>query len=199
MRSVKRRIINALTAVSLVLFLGDAFLEWRSSIIRDEVTFSGQSRFVIAIDQGLIELTCSTCSVGTIVPIGTTAIGLTPGATTVYSNSLEIHWRSRRPGVDGRMTLHHPGFCDSTFYSYGTSVRGSDDEDCWPTPLVHQVSAMTVPNSVLLICFAVMPAAWAWSAWRRYQKVSVCPSCGHYFRGTAARCPACGAAVGAGA
>ena len=190
---MKRRLLNVLTAVSLLLCVAVIALWVRSywcfdQLARQRLDATGRLRGVqansyrgaLAIHSLLLDRTF-------------------PGAERWVDG---FHYSRLRGGpgwgaYDPTTTKVHAGFGSGEFrYRIGTGPPGSAGAQIiWGTARVW-----VVPYYALALATAAPPAAGAWRLWKRHRAhpPGSCRACGYDLRATPGRCPECGTITAAG-
>jgi hypothetical protein len=165
MQAVKRYAFNLLSAISLLLFFVSVYLLARSWIVRDEISIGRHNIWVVAVDSGRFELASASCSIG--IPTSTGfALSLTKGAATAYSPTLQFRYKATAAGTDQFWEPNRFGTDDRELYYYG-KMDASGTHNLGPSPLVLDVTSVTLPLPGLTFLFAVAPLVWRSKARRR--------------------------------
>jgi hypothetical protein len=186
-RRLPRILLNAATALSLVLFVATVVLWLRSY---------GGSDFIQRQTPGAVtEHSVSHRTIGMQWTLG--QIRLTRGEHTAYLPPAYVPtaqptapwWSWGRLGeghlgwqrAGGPSFWNRLGFCS---YSFGSGASFYDASE----------EGITVPAWLLPLAFFIPPLTWSRRAWRgrRRRRAGECLNCGYDLRATPERCPECG-------
>jgi hypothetical protein len=182
---VKRRLLNVLTALSLLLCV-TVCAAWALSYWYYQGVRYGKGRFAVRVDsqQGLFRIDSTAQWPGLSFGLAGDHKGLTSADRERGSDYFlrECGSRVGHFGV-GRWIVPVANF-----------TRGGPET-------LTPYTVLVAPHWSLALASAVMPAVWLFR-WRRHRerpKAGVCRSCGYDLRATPERCPECGRdATGAG-
>ena len=198
---MKRRLLNLLTALSLLLCVATALLWVRSQYCRDNVWWcaadGGRLWWLESVD-GLVALRTAggwpaPTARHTAIPAGEdfgplVLAGDRPGLMIRGGGASVSEWHSRRTGLrvrSGRALVLQPA----------PDGRGTFPSKR-PTPYFEVVA----PHWMLAALAAVAPGAWLAAGLPsllrgRRRRLGLCPDCGYDLRATPGRCPECGHVV----
>ena len=165
---MKRRLLNVLTALSLLLCVAVGVLrvlnQWHSGWIN----YAGETRcLMVASSSHVLEF-------------------LWWEDAAVKAGGWNAGWKAYRPGsyVPNQGAVGGLGL---TFYRGRTSVSESSrfggNRPYW---------VVTCPHWILAVVAAALPALWLYRRLRRPYAQGLCPRCGYDLRATPGRCPECG-------
>jgi hypothetical protein len=175
---MRRRLLNLLTALSLLLCVAAVALWVRGHWVGDGIVVSS-GRYHHSLDSSLGFLDYECCWERP-RPVRKT-LPMTPGRGFRRTRWEPAEWETRLPPEAGRFL----GFA----WGSGEKVYQSRDPFVW----------VRVPYWSVVAALAAVPA-WRFSARaRRAARIrnSVCPGCGYDLRATPGQCPECGAGAGA--
>jgi hypothetical protein len=186
---VRRRLLNLLTLLSMLLCAAVAALWVRSYRVTDQLL-----RSALEADGGLTYWTQDYLCVGR----GGVGMGRVVQSFSVEPDFLRRtvarrtpDFHSTGPPVEPSIFPGVPGWSALGFRYYWFEVRQAAPR---PTKAAWQ---LVVPLWAVLLPTAIPPAAWAWR-WRRHRRrPGLCRSCGYDLRATPERCPECGSIRGA--
>jgi hypothetical protein len=177
---MRRRLLNLLTALSLLLCVAVAALWVRSYWRYDQVNwFSADSGLCLASGDGIL------------------AVMFGPNYNGAGAVAWPRGWRYRNYAALGAQGL--PGQVQIASYHQlgrlGLAYDGNRLITPSEGPPYFSSHRVYFPHWLALIVLSAMPAARAWRAWRCRRAVAAgkCPSCGYDLRATPGRCPECGA------
>lgn len=175
-----RRLLNVLTALSLLLFFAVAALWVRGYWKYDQVNwFSIDNNASLASGDGVI------------------AVIFGPNHKGTGADPWQPGWRYRNyKAIGSQWGL--PGQVRNARYRRLQRLGIAYDPDrlIVPSKLPPHRSGhrIYVPHWLVLVVLAAPPAAWAWRRRRRRRAATagMCPTCGYDLRATPGRCPECG-------
>ena len=167
--------LGALTAVSVLALACNAFVCWRSFLIRDELSFTRKNKLVITSDQGKFEIAYASCRTLVIGPTGVRA-----GAAATYSPRFEAKWACKEPGRPDWVRPERSGIQQYSYFSFGAR------------PLVNELSVLNFPQYLVMVLLAFPAVLWLKSRFRSRKVGTFCQRCGYDLRATPDRCPECG-------
>jgi hypothetical protein len=185
---MKRRLLNLLTAVSLLLAALVAVQWYRGYRVQDSLSV----RRVVGTPGVLLEerFNVVTCTGGLWFSIDSAS------DDGRYDSSVIADWRQRH-GL-GWQLLHrtysnpfYPSFQDGRIHRFGFHLSSDRSGTSGATHVV-------VPMWFAMACTAALPVAWVvvagrrWRRERRRARVGLCPVCGYDLRATPEKCPECG-------
>ena len=190
-----RRLLNLLTALSLLLCAAVCALWIRTYLTRDWLSrtnlrhgepFYSVSQWAVQTSMGRISVHYARLRLATRGPAVYFDNPRPPGVSWVYQRSAPVD--ARPPYGVANTFIFRLGF-----YTKGASTAGSFD----PGDRMKGRTLM-FPLWLLAAAFGVLPAArLCLYARRRGRPRDLCPSCGYDLRATPGRCPECGANVAA--
>jgi hypothetical protein len=182
MRRLPRILLNAATALSLVLCVATVALWVRSYRLADVVGWTGRDRVAVATsDRGRL-----------------TVGAVTVPATWVAALAAHRGWdRSTRPAgtADVGPTLaRYPGtrrHWHALGFRWFVSDGGQGQASLGSADAALPQRVVAVPHWATALAFAAAPA-WRFGRRSRRPRPGVCPACGYDLRAIPERCPECG-------
>ena len=176
---MRRRLLNLLTALSLLLCVVVAALWVRSFWRSDGVQHGGPAETSWGSETGTLVFSRS-------YP-GESGIGSTAGWEF---NSYPVEPREDSPFINGQQFRYRAfGFEIASYLpARGTVAANGANMRFW---------YVYVPHWFAVAVLALPPSLGLWRRWRRRRKIGagLCPACGYDLRATPDQCPECGAAV----
>jgi hypothetical protein len=188
---VRRRVLNLVTALSLLLCVAVCALWVRGYFVADALSWRRLSTEGMDVSQwvGSAHSGLGTIAVAAVTRTEPLAVGA--GSAVPVQKPKRFYWLTRRPPLRPAAPAELRGFRSPVL----DVVAGSPAL----SPGVSRSSAWSVsaPCWVPALALAVPPAVWAARFPRRRlqsrrRRLGLCPSCGYDLRATPGRCPECG-------
>jgi hypothetical protein len=195
---MRRRLVNSLTVLSLLLCVAAAALWVRSFYVQDVLRWQTTR----AVDGGVRRTTCEIFSVRGHNVLHVQSNAYTPAEFDRVVRPIDAMTTPAQRSHWYRMGTHEFRF------NYNPDVRG---RPLWvwlgfrfshsihdSSPPFPGFTEARLPHWLVVLAAAAPPAAWFGRWWRRRRRhvAGRCPRCGYDLRATPDRCPECGAAAG---
>ena len=186
---MKRRLLNLLTALSLLLCVAAAVLWARGAWRYDKASVS---RYALSGDRVRIRTLDATSRPGwvqwTIVRCDVPAADVLHRGVRWSAGSSDVQTLAPTPA----WVRHGFGAWSESRTTDVSAIRGYDGPP--RAPYTNHYWYVATPHWLLVLLAAALPArrAWALSRSRRRASDGRCPGCGYDLRATPGRCPECG-------
>ena len=182
---MRRRLLNLLTVLSLLLCMATVALWVRSYYVDERVTYLSRP---LAPTSRAISVVMHTRGGHVIVVWSSTDYSaMSTGEYLVFSSRLRKvtgpdGWRYKRSRWDSLHTLVE---------AVTSSDNGITLDPVFQKPLINHATSVSVPHWLQLIPLLLLPGRWAVTRCQR-PRGALCPACGYDLRATPERCPECG-------